>query len=139
MICPRCNNPLETTSTGGIPTRGCPHCSGTWISGASLNAFFAKYEGADDIVDAFDGILDLEFHASRRKCPSCSGKHLKSVVIDDTELDYCVSCKGLFFDKGELETLFPDLDERQARKPQDGAATGDGILNSFFLWLRGDR
>ena len=139
MICPRCNNQLETASTAGIPTRVCPHCSGTWISGASLTAFFARYEGADDIVEAFDGILDLEFRASRRKCPSCSGKHLKAVVIDDTELDYCVSCKGLFFDKGELETLFPDIDGMESGKLQGRDAVSEGILGSIMLWLRGGR
>jgi Zn-finger nucleic acid-binding protein len=51
----------------------------------------------------------LDFRASRRKCPSCSGRHLKAVVVENTELDFCASCKGLFFDPGELERVFPGI------------------------------
>jgi len=38
------------------------------------------------------------------RCPKC-GEHLQEVKRGFVTLDYCGACKGIFFDKGELEMV----------------------------------
>ena len=41
-------------------------------------------------------------------CPTCDSDMIV-VEYDDIELDYCVSCHGIWFDKGELDWLLESL------------------------------
>ena len=107
MICPRCNTALDTRDIDGIPISTCPACNGNWIGGAALAALFARDHSAPRIEEALEAILDLEFHDGRRHCPRCRNKYMKAMMVDGIELDYCVACKGLYFDQGELEQVFP--------------------------------
>jgi Zn-finger nucleic acid-binding protein len=56
-------------------------------------------------------------------CPACK---YDMIVVEyhNTELDYCNSCKGVWFDSGELELL---LKSQGLEEPK---AFFDGILNS---------
>ena len=107
MICPRCKTALEARERDGIRISACPACGGSWIGGAALHAVFGKDSNTSRIEEALESFHDVEFHRSLRPCPACRGKTLKAVMVDEIELDYCLSCKGLFFDPGELEQLFP--------------------------------
>lgn len=60
-------------------------------------------------------------------CPVCK---IPLVILErhEIELDYCIQCKGFWFDEGELEllpqalnieTTFPDLYKRPALKTQE--------------------
>jgi len=109
MNCPKCNSSFDIATDNEMPVYHCPSCSGTWICGQSLHRLLAASEDADSIAETLDSIHDLDFHESRRKCPRCSGRHLKAVVVESTELDFCSSCKGLFFDPGELDRVFPGI------------------------------
>jgi Zn-finger nucleic acid-binding protein len=107
MICPHCNRSLESVADRDLPVHNCPGCSGTWISGHSLHAMLAKSDDSDSIEQILDSILKLDYRNSRRQCPACVGRYLKIVTIEATELDFCASCKGVFFDPGELERVLP--------------------------------
>lgn len=39
------------------------------------------------------------------KCPKCKKPDLIILEFDEIEVDYCVECKGIWFDSGELELL----------------------------------
>lgn len=39
------------------------------------------------------------------KCPKC-GHDLREQVLSDVTIDACTFCEGVFFDAGELDTLF---------------------------------
>ena len=56
-------------------------------------------------------------------CPACKYDML-AVEYHDIELDYCNSCKGVWFDYGELELLL------ESRGLEDTKVFLDGILNS---------
>jgi Zn-finger nucleic acid-binding protein len=109
MICPHCNCILETVVDSDLPTHHCPCCSGTWISGRALHAMLARSNDSASIEKIFNSLIDLDFRESRRLCPSCANRKLKVVVIDRTELDFCSSCKGVFFDPGEVESVLPAI------------------------------
>jgi Zn-finger nucleic acid-binding protein len=121
MICPRCNTSLETRETGGITTSTCPACNGNWIGAAALATLFARDRDAPRIEEALEAIFDLDFHDSRRLCPGCRGRRLKAIMVDGIELDYCTACKGLYFDQGELEQVFPSTLGKAAAR--DDSAT----------------
>ena len=38
------------------------------------------------------------------KCPKC-GMQLEELPLDDVRVDKCLSCEGLWLDKGELEVI----------------------------------
>jgi Zn-finger nucleic acid-binding protein len=107
MICPRCNTAMEAREHDGIKSGVCPQCSGIWIGGAALARLFERDQDAPHIEEALEAMLGVDYRSSRRHCPQCRSRYLKAVLIDDVELDYCVACKGLYFDQGELELVFP--------------------------------
>lgn len=107
MICPQCQCPFETSGDSAQLVHHCPQCSGTWIGGRSLHTMLAQSNDSIGIERILDSILDLDFRKSQRLCPRCTGRHLKVVMIENTELDFCSTCKGLFFDPGELERVLP--------------------------------
>ncbi len=107
MICARCNEPMEASKHRGVPTSTCPKCAGIWVSGESSHQIILREPDAPAVERALESMFNLEFDESMRRCPSCVDKRLKTVFIENTELDFCVSCKGLYFDRGELDRVYP--------------------------------
>jgi Zn-finger nucleic acid-binding protein len=138
MICPRCNTSLEIRENDGITTATCPGCKGNWIGATALATLFARDRDAPRIEEALDAILDLDFHDSHRLCPGCRVRPLKAIMVDGIELDYCTACKGLYFDQGELEQVFPST--RQAAAI--GGRSADTLSQFWAVILKytgGDR
>jgi len=48
--------------------------------------------------------LDRLRAAHWMKCPKC-GHDMKAKTMDGLELDNCTFCEGIYFDRGELESL----------------------------------
>ena len=46
-------------------------------------------------------------------CPACR-EPMVVLELDEVEIDYCISCKGIWLDSGELELLLEDASERDA-------------------------
>ncbi len=120
MICPRCSGNLEPTEFGGVPVVACSACNGTWADAASVHRLFAGEKDAVDLANALEAMLELDFADSQRKCPRCPERRLKAVEIDNTELDYCLACKGLFFDKGELRRVYPETSYKHTENGNPG-------------------
>jgi Zn-finger nucleic acid-binding protein len=133
MICPHCNSILETVVDSELPAHTCPGCSGTWISGRALHAMLAESNDSARIEQIFNSIMDLDFRESRRRCPSCANRNLKVVVIENTELDFCSSCKGVFFDPGEVESVLPAIGNAAEEPGQ--AAHQSGFWSSLMRLL----
>ena len=115
MNCPQCNRGFDTASESDPPVHHCAGCSGTWIGGASLHALLARNSDSSSIEEILDSILDIDYRDSQRMCPACEDRSLKVVDIEGTELDFCSSCKGLFFDPGELERVLPTITSQLGR------------------------
>lgn len=140
MICPHCNRSLELVADRDLPVHHCPVCSGTWISGRSLHAMLARSNNSASIEQILDSILDLDFRESHRQCPSCAGRYLKVVVIEATELDFCSSCKGVFFDPGELERVLPGVASQGGKSEKyEHSADQGGFWSSLRRMLDANR
>ena len=46
-------------------------------------------------------------------CPSCNNPMIV-LELEEVETDYCISCKGIWLDNGELESLLIDGKEKDA-------------------------
>lgn len=128
MICPRCNTTMEIREHDGIRSSLCSQCNGTWIGGFALARLFERDRDAPHIEEALEAMLDVNYRDSRRQCPACRSRYLKAVLIDDVELDYCVACKGLYFDQGELEQVFPGA----FGKPGTASESSPGSASQFW-------
>lgn len=90
----------------------------------------ASGDDSTTIEQTLDSILKLDFYVSQRRCPSCVSRYLKAVVVEDTELDFCANCKGLFFDPGELQRVFPGiLNQNQGLKGSGGRGFWSSLLD----------
>jgi len=97
---------MEPSVSRGAHSYTCSRCSGIWIGGESLHELFASEQGGPEVRERFEALFELDFTASPRSCPICATQKLKAVNVDGTELDFCVLCKGVYFDKGELEEVY---------------------------------
>lgn len=52
-------------------------------------------------------------------CPICKDKPMITLELNEVEVDYCLECKGIWLDEGELETLL------------DSTALAIELLDSF--------
>ena len=39
------------------------------------------------------------------KCPKCRTQEMTAETFEGIEIDRCSACRGMFFDKGELEQM----------------------------------
>ena len=58
------------------------------------------------------------------KCPKCRTETLRALVVDDTEVDRCRTCDGIWFDPGELGSLLDSNEERLSPLLAQPAAEG---------------
>ena len=89
----------------------------------SEEEYFARQEGEhgrerDRQIEqaAHDRLRELHF----LRCPKC-GMELEAVTLQDTQIDRCNSCRGIWLDQGELEHL---------------AGRGPGILQKIVGMFR---
>lgn len=69
---------------------------------AMLEAARKKREEADKVRQSAE--LEARRKAHWRKCPKC-GADMRVESISDVEVEKCPDCGGIFFDRGELETM----------------------------------
>lgn len=127
MKCPRCAETMQIVERDDVRSRICPSCNGAWISDTSLHKLFAREEDTPHIEEALETILSLDFRDGNLPCPTCLGRRLKTLEVEGVELDYCIGCKGLFFDPGELERVFPNT-YRDPGDKQGAAGRGEESL-----------
>jgi len=105
MMCPRCDEKMEPTTTGEFNTRSCIYCSGTWVDYETLQSIVAEHSDTED-QDPYKGLeFDEVVNIGNRVCPSCDDAKLHVFKAGDIELDICKNCRGIFFDDGEIEEL----------------------------------
>jgi uncharacterized protein len=113
MICPRCSNELATRLLHNVEIDECSGCGGRWFDRDELR--LAK-DGADpdlnwlDIHPLNDG-EKLEISPNVAACPRCR-KNMATVIYGSTkvEIDHCLSCRGVWLDKGEFEQIIEKLE-----------------------------
>lgn len=112
MICPGCQNGMESVKLLDVELDQCSACKGVWLDHREIDQLFAmpniparfmdqeRYGEAPEMVDE-----------GSRQCPRCV-ESLRTVKIDGIVLDACPKCRGIFADMGELKQLAEAAERR---------------------------
>ncbi|MEE4162461.1 MAG: MFS transporter [Woeseiaceae bacterium] len=106
MRCPKCRSDMEQIMIDGTEVDRCSSCHGLWFDDGELRKLRTKEAAAVlDIGDARTGKLQNEVEHYR--CPRCAGSMNR--LVDPAQphiwFEQCGSCRGSFFDAGELTDL----------------------------------
>jgi len=119
--CPHCHTGLNEINYEGAPAWRCGYCEGIFVSPKTVSRILIRRDMAfsEDVVrlaEAATKQKDL-FQKGRLRakvenpfvlsCPQCQNKMRRQFFVYSypVEIDRCISCGGLWFDKQELEVL----------------------------------
>ena len=139
LLCLKCNNKQLIEHSLGSGIHRCGNCSSHWLDYTPVESYLAERD--EMTAKAFRTIWDLKSEKSPTlKCPrDHSDLHVFS--YKGIELDFCIECKGLWFDVFELEA-FSNRDDiekansRQAKGEREWhSLTAFGVLEATFSLL----
>jgi len=111
--CPRCakETDFHKGEIMGMHFAKCSVCKGMWLNAGELDTFFGEVH-----PEHKDGEEGTAKPASYRDmpatggCPNCKIELVRWTnlppELKDMYIDFCPKCMGIWFDKGELKTLF---------------------------------
>ena len=102
MHCPRCPVDLEDVVCRGVKTQRCVRCRGMWFDAGEL-AEFNRFDS--DFPLRPDNPSNGKFTSVH--CPHCNS-FLERMPYDSgrsLEVDRCISCKGVWLDAKEIQTI----------------------------------
>ena len=112
MLCPVCRKPMVIVEFQNIELDTCPDCQGLWFDAQELGQLFDLAGVPERYHDLESQVDRLPHVGPRRRCPRCR-RRLESVRAPSTSgeliLDECPRGDGLWFDRGELESLLTAL------------------------------
>ena len=106
MRCPKCRSDMQQIMIDGTEVDRCSACHGLWFDDGELSKLRTKEAAAAlDIGDVVTGKKQNEVEHYR--CPRCAGPMNRLVDPEQTHIwfEQCESCRGSFFDAGELTDL----------------------------------
>jgi Zn-finger nucleic acid-binding protein len=106
MRCPKCRSDMQQVMIDDIEVDRCSTCHGLWFDDGELGKLTNKEAAAVlDIGDVATGKKHNEIDNYR--CPRCAGAMNRLVDPEQTHIwfEQCDSCRGSFFDAGELTDL----------------------------------
>ena len=108
MKCPKCQQSLDASNEEFYKFNTCSKCSGIWLSGAEIR----KIINSEPNIHSFDGtpvfLSGTKEPLKEHNCPVCVNTMLCVKSYKGVKLDICDNCNGIFFDKNELNELFPN-------------------------------
>lgn len=116
MLCPHCSDTelVQEVARAGVVVDVCRSCGGVWLDEGEI--FF--FTGGDKrISGALErGLIDPE--KSNRRCPRCVVPLEEGGLFSrDPRIDRCPSCRGLWFDGGELRLVLEgEVGKRKAAR-----------------------
>jgi len=119
--CPHCRTGLTEVNYEGAPAWRCSYCEGIFVADRAISRILIRRDMtfSEDVVrlaEAATKQKDL-FQKGRARfkkenpfiltCPKCANKMRRQFFVYSypIEIDRCISCGGVWFDKMELETL----------------------------------
>ena len=73
-------------------------------------------------------------NVERMTCPAC-GRYMVGVRKHGVLVDICLSCRGLWFEKGRLEKLIESLSHPEARALPEGKRRAPSLLHQLATFL----
>jgi Zn-finger nucleic acid-binding protein len=102
--CPRCHLELKILTHAGVKSACCPKCEGVWLSAADLTTAIRSYAESQGAALKTLALMEGPTRPSTLRCPECSSS-LQSLALRGVDVERCPSCRGVFLDRGESETI----------------------------------
>lgn len=102
MICPVCLEPMEPLVFFDTEVDSCRFCGGVWLDSGELSTYISRGSVPGRLLTGY--CLDdskMQVDEGNRKCPKCRDL-MKVVSHKEVNVDTCPSCRGLWFDRGEI-------------------------------------
>ena len=107
MNYPDCNLYMDLVTLNGFDVNWCYSCNRIWLNSKILDEILSK---TDHLNSKFlDELIKLKGAINKRYCPNCKEERLYEYNIDRVLIDQCINCYGVFFEKGELNKLVPNI------------------------------
>ena len=74
-----------------------------------MQRILSKSSLPQDQQDLHKYLANKEHKNTEKSCPICKDIYLKEYIVDSVKIELCPNCEGLFFDKGELNKIAPDV------------------------------
>jgi PAT family beta-lactamase induction signal transducer AmpG len=106
MRCPKCRSDMEQVMIGDTEVDRCSSCHGLWFDSGELGKLRTREAAAAlDIGDIKTG--KAQNRIEQYRCPRCAGPMNRLVDPAQTHIwfEQCGSCRGTYFDAGELTDL----------------------------------
>jgi Zn-finger nucleic acid-binding protein len=106
MRCPKCRSDMEQVMIGDTEVDRCSSCHGLWFDSGELGKLRTREAAAVlDIGDIKTG--KAQNRIEQYRCPRCAGPMNRLVDPGQTHIwfEQCGSCRGTYFDAGELTDL----------------------------------
>ena len=116
MICPVCKEPMVVLELDQVEIDYCANCCGIWLDSGELEFLLESKTEREKLMASFK-----EDTASKEKsysCPIC-GKRMSKILVGDNEqvlVDKCRNDHGIWFDKGELNSVIENASENKESK-----------------------
>ncbi len=103
MQCPVCKDPMIILELNKVEIDYCPSCKGIWLDSGELELLLEN-KSDDETIYNFKPAKFLS--EKEYRCPICK-KKMDKVEFEETGIiiDKCKNDHGLWFDKGELNSL----------------------------------
>lgn len=138
--CPNCRERLATESYRPVGGASCFYCHGVWLPGEVMDSALTGALGSPDRATLLAKASDGGPARASLICPACDTAAFVAIKIKGVELDLCRQCGGMYFDRGEVERVFPRLKEILA---EDSDSVGEAVASDIadeivalvVLWL----
>jgi Zn-finger nucleic acid-binding protein len=125
MNCVTCNKPMVVLELQEVEIDYCLACGGVWLDAGEIELLLDSRPEAEKLLAQLGERPNRQ--AGSRKCPICL-KKMEIISIspkDKVQIDHCRKNHGLWFDRGELETVLTIFDT-------DRHSAVHGLLKSMF-------
>ena len=105
MKCPKCQtSEMMAFTFHDVEIDRCPTCSGVWLDKDELDAIVQRQLGAVVDMPSFSRQASPS-DQTPATCPRCSTRMIDLLGAADVRFEWCDSCEGVFFDRGELTII----------------------------------
>ena len=110
MECYKCNEQMNKRPYEGILADCCDSCGGVWVDSGELSILIGREEkkGQKELMQEAKRETQSEAQHPLSVvgfCPKCQEEPLQTKYRSGVGIDQCPSCKGIFFDSGEMKKV----------------------------------
>ncbi|MEJ2104191.1 MAG: zf-TFIIB domain-containing protein [Ignavibacteriaceae bacterium] len=116
MICPVCKEPMVVLELDQVEIDFCANCGGIWLDLGELELLLESKTEREKLMSSFKE--DTSTKEKSYPCPIC-GKRMSKILVGENEkvlVDKCRKEHGIWFDKGELNSVIENASENKGSK-----------------------